>query len=132
MQLCLVYLVLILNFTNSDCTQDHKNEKVVENFYLKYTPSLSELTLRSFSKTSNLKDNSRGYYFWQNKVHLVPANHYNWDNYQAELFWELFLLFNKNFHLCMVTIYKKKHLIFIKKLYYNILYNHKKQLCNPV
>ena len=59
MQPNLVLLVLIFKFNISKCSFGHKQEIAVDNLHLKNAPPLAELTLRSFSKTNNLKDKSK-------------------------------------------------------------------------
>ena len=85
MQRSLAFLMLIFNLDFSKCNPDKKKEFIiVDNLYLKTIPSLAELTFRNFSNnTSNLKDSTKGYYFWQSKVHMVLANHFTWE-YNAE------------------------------------------------
>ena len=84
MQASLAFVVLIFNFYFSKCNPDQNKEFIVDNFNLRPIPPLAELTLRNFSyNTGNLKDSTKGYYFWQSKVHMVLTNHFTWE-YNAE------------------------------------------------
>ena len=84
MQASLVFLVLILNFNISKCTTEKQKEFIVNDFHLRPIPPLAELALRNFNDTTNLKDNSRCFYFWQSKVHLVVANEYYFEHDESK------------------------------------------------